>query len=149
MIWRETASPQAQADLDSLLNDSIEAAARMLENRTPVAPFSLVIASDGSRGMRTLDGPVIAADEDQNIARLTLADDRIDLRARAIVLDVVVRGSTPRDALEIISEHREGFAFDALVPYIDSDETFMIDTESMSVSQGTRRLWPADARPSA
>ncbi|MDP0398126.1 hypothetical protein [Tsukamurella strandjordii] len=149
MSWRDDASPHTQADLDSLLNDSVEAAAGVLERGDTLTPFSLAIAVDGSRSMRKLDTSVSATDEDTNIGRLTLAGDRELLRARAVTLDVRVVGAGT-DALKIIVEHRDGQAFDVVVPYVDREDTFMIDSDSMTVSQGVQRLWRASgATPSA
>ncbi|ADG80035.1 putative protein OS=Tsukamurella paurometabola (strain ATCC 8368 / DSM / CCUG 35730 /CIP 100753 / JCM 10117 / KCTC 9821 / NBRC 16120 / NCIMB 702349/ NCTC 13040) OX=521096 GN=Tpau_3452 PE=4 SV=1 [Tsukamurella paurometabola] len=148
MSWRDEASPQTQADLDSLFNDSVEAAADVLERGNTLTPFSLVITVDGSRSMRRLDASVSSTDEETNSARLTLPDDRDLLRARAVILDVRVVGADT-DALKIIIEHRDGQALDAVVPYTNSDDAFLIDTDSITIALGTQRLWrPRGATPS-
>ncbi|MGX9296014.1 hypothetical protein [Tsukamurella paurometabola] len=71
------------------------------------------------------------------------------LRAYAVAIDVRVTSPNVTDALKIVTEHREGLAFEVLVPYVDGDDHFMIDTDSMTLSTGRHRLWHTGATPSA
>ncbi|MGJ6127235.1 hypothetical protein QN239_32155 [Mycolicibacterium sp. Y3] len=142
MDWRATTDPAAQTDLDLLLRDSIQLAVQGLAHQN-LAPFMLVIANTGDRGMRSLSAPIPDTGVDTVIAALQNKGDVSDLRARATVLDVTVREPFEGDAVNVRLEHRAGPAIDILVPYRSTPEGITVSTDSLSASRDTPRLWPS------
>ncbi|OBB10292.1 hypothetical protein A5761_28285 [Mycolicibacterium setense] len=145
MDWRASLSQAAQADLDRLFADSIQVAAIGLENQN-LAPFMLVIATNGDRAMRNLGAPSGRRDVDAIITALQDANDAENLRARATVMDVTVREPFSGDAINVRLEHREGQAIDILVPYQTTGDGITIDGQAMTASVDVARLWPASSR---
>ncbi len=141
MDWRATTDPAAQTDLDLLLRDSIQLAVQGLAHQN-LAPFMLVIANTGDRGMRSLSAPIPDTGVDTVIAALQNDGDVADLRARATVLDVTVREPFAGDAVNVRLEHRAGPAIDILVPYRSTSEGITVSTDALSASRDTPRLWP-------
>ena len=140
MDWRMQFSPATQADLNELLQASIQAAATALSFQT-LAPFMLVIDSGGHRTMRAL-GATVDNTADAVRSALQNEDDAQRLRARATVLDVTVRAPFAGDAINIRLEHRDGPAVDVLVPYRTTADGVTIDAEAMTTSVDTPNLWP-------
>ncbi len=141
MDWRDSASRQAQSDLDSLFNDSIDAAADALGRQGMLAPFMLVIGTGGHRAMRQTPQQPAGATEETIVDSLQHADDGAELRARATVFDVATAAPVRGSALKITLEHREGQAIDLLVPYRLDDTTLDIDVQQANAAAGERRLW--------
>lgn len=139
MDWHTHFSPVTQADLNELLQTSIQAAATALSFQN-LTPFMLVIDAGGHRTMRTLGSPV-----DNTAAAVMSAlqndDDAQLLRARATVLDVTVRAPFAGDAINIRLEHRDGPAIDVLVPYLTTADGITVDAEAMTTSVDTPNLW--------
>jgi hypothetical protein len=140
MDWHTQFSPAAQADLNELLQASIQAAATALSFQN-LAPFMLVIDSGGHRTMRAL-GASVRNTADAVMSALQNDDDAQRLRARATVLDVTVRAPFAGDAINIRLEHRDGPAVDVLVPYRTTADGVTIDAEAMTTSVDTPNLWP-------
>jgi hypothetical protein len=141
MDWRASLSQAAQADLDRLFADSIQVAAIGLEHQN-LAPFMLVIATNGDRAMRNLGAPSRQRSVDAVITALQNETDAENLRARATVMDVTVREPFAGDAINVRLEHREGQAIDILVPYRTTDDGITIDGQAMKASVDVARLWP-------
>ncbi|ODR18024.1 hypothetical protein [Mycolicibacterium porcinum] len=144
MDWRASLSQAAQADLDRLFADSIQVAAIGLENQN-LAPFMLVIATDGDRAMRNLGAPSPQRSVDAVITALQDERDVESLRARATVMDVTVREPFAGDAINIRLEHREGQAIDILVPYGTTGDGITIDGQAMTAAVDVARLWPTSS----
>ncbi|KLI09331.1 MULTISPECIES: hypothetical protein [Mycobacteriaceae] len=141
MDWRASLSQAAQADLDRLFADSIQVAGIGLEHQN-LAPFMLVVATNGDRAMRNLGAPSGQRSVDAIITALQDETDAESLRARATVMDVTVREPFAGDAINIRLEHREGQAIDILVPYRTTDDGITIDGQAMTASVDVARLWP-------
>lgn len=144
MDWRASLSQAAQADLDRLFADSIQVAAIGLENQN-LAPFMLVIATNGDRDMRKFGAPSPQRSVDAIITALQNERDAQSLRARATVLDVTVREPFAGDAINIRLEHREGQAIDILVPYRTTGDGITIDGQAMTAAVDVARLWPTSS----
>ncbi|WP_225728353.1 MULTISPECIES: hypothetical protein [unclassified Nocardia] len=145
MDWRESASQQARDDLDTLLEDSIRAAAEILGGRGTFAPFMLAIDLTGARAMRALGEPGTATTEDAIRARLERPGDGAQLRARATVFDVDAVTPVRGDAIKVTLEHREGQAIDIVVPYRLADQTLEVDMDRANAATVGRRLWRTQA----
>ncbi|SDC05443.1 hypothetical protein SAMN04488581_0003 [Mycolicibacterium neoaurum] len=141
MDWRATTDQAAQTDLDDLLKDSIQVAIQGLAHQN-LAPFMLVISVSGERAVRSLAAPLPDNAVDTAINALQTDKDRDDLRARATVIDVLVRQPYEGEAINVRLEHRQGPAIDVLVPYSRTDERVTVSTDSLTASADRRRLWP-------
>lgn len=118
--WRDTASAQAQADLDGLLNAALGFAQHQLAKRGEFFPYATAVTTDGHAEMiaappnpandRPASSDVIASLVEQLTAR------RHQLRAAAIVADVRT-AELGGDAIEVSLEHAEGPALRVLLPY--------------------------------
>lgn len=116
--WRDTTSPEAQADMDGLLEPALGFAQQQLEKRREFFPFAVVVDRTGEQRM------VAAATEDERpesgeVIRLLTAGlihDRSELRAAAVVADVRLP-ELGTDAIRLTIEHAEGLGLEILVPY--------------------------------
>jgi hypothetical protein len=140
MDWRSTTSQAAQTDLDQLLDDSIQAAAEGLAHQN-LAPFMLVVAADGSRGLRALGSPMTAPSIEAIAAALQQDDDASTLRARVTVADVTASAPITGDAINARLEHKEGVVIDILVPYRTTSAGITIDTGAMTAATAEALLW--------
>jgi hypothetical protein len=116
--WRDTATPQAQDDLDRMLNVALPFAQEMISKRGEFVPYGAALSADGQARMVGSD-----PDEGQPADSSVLLDllvnglrqQRNDLRAVAIVADVRVQGDG--DAIRAQLEHRDGHSMTVLLPY--------------------------------
>jgi hypothetical protein len=142
--WRDTASPQAQADLDGLLNAALGFAQHQLAERGEFFPYATVVRTDGEAEMiaaspnpandRPASSDVISSSVAQLISR------RHQLRAAAVVADV----SAPElggDAIEVSLEHAEGPALRVLLPYTKRRFRKGIEYGQVRAESGARRIW--------
>ncbi len=141
MNWRSTTPPEVIDDVDSLTEDSVEAAADFLSRRGSFTPFMLTIALDGNRELRGLGSPLPGQDEEAIVRALQMSDDVSKLRACACVIDVVAHEPVLGDAIKIKIEHRAGFCSDLVVPYRVSAETLDVDMNSANAAAASPLLW--------
>lgn len=115
--WRDSASEEAQADLDGLLNATLPFAQQMLDKKGEFIPFGASVAVDGGVAMAAGD-PGQGEHPRSNDVLATLLEGfrsgRQVLRAVALVADVRVDGS---NAVRVELEHRDGHAMALLLPY--------------------------------
>lgn len=140
--WRDTASAQAQDDLDALANAVLPFAEQSVAKYGEFFPFGA--ATDEATGEITM----LAADPDlgeQPPSQQVLdalyrgAQAEADTRcAVAFVADVRARGG---DAIRVELEHREGATLVILVPYTRSRFSKKVTLGQMSVGLGERRTW--------
>ncbi len=141
--WRETASAQAQADLDSLLNPALGFAQQQLKEHGEFFPYAVVVRADGETEMvaarpdagddRPASSDVVAA------CRTTLAEQRDRLRAAAVVADVRLPGGS--DAIRVELEHTEGPALTVLLPYDKKRFGRGVDFGQLQAASGIRHVW--------
>ena len=142
--WRDTASPQAQQDLDELLEPALGFAQQQLAQHGEFFPYAVVVHADGQTEMvaarpdsaddRPASADVIAS------CRATLAEHRDQLRAAAVVADV--RLPDGGDAVQVELEHTEGSALTLHLPYSRRRFGRGIDYGQLQAAAGTRHVWP-------
>jgi hypothetical protein len=140
--WRDSASPEAQADLDGLLDPALEYAEHQLEKRGEFFPFAVTVNADGEiayvlpalEGARPRSLHVIA------VLRDGFAQERDELRAVAIVAEVefVSEGG---DGIQVELEHAEGTAITLQLPYKKKRFGRGVELGELSASVGTRHTW--------
>ena len=142
--WRDTASAQAQADLDGLFDTASEFARQQLEKRGEFHPYAVVVRTDGETAF--VDAS-LAVDTDQPSSvdiiaacRETLAATRDELRAAAVVADVRLV-SMGGDAIQVEVEHAEGTAITILLPYTKKRFGRGVQFGELRASAGTRHVW--------
>jgi hypothetical protein len=141
--WRDSASPQAQQDLDGLLDPALGFAQQQLAQHGEFFPYAVVVRSDGQTEMvaarpdaandRPASADVIAA------CRTTLAERRDHLRAAAVVADVRLPDGS--DAVQVELEHTEGPALTIQLPYSKKRFGRGIDYGQLRAAAGTRHVW--------
>jgi hypothetical protein len=139
--WRDSASIQAQADLDGLIAIVLPLAERHLTAFGEFYPFGARVAATG--GMTLLAGDPAsgerpsAADMLETLyagARATAA------RSRAVAFATDVRGAAG-DSVEIDLEHSEGLAVTFHMPYERHALGEAISLGKLQAVLGTPRVW--------
>ncbi len=139
--WRDSASAQAQADLDSLLNSTLGFAQQQLATHGEFYPYTAAIRVDGQTQMITgrpdvtSDHPIAADVIASCVAELT--SRQLAIRAAAIIADVHLP-DLGTDAIEVSLEHAEGQALRVQLPYTRRHEE--IRYGSIRASTGKRRI---------
>jgi hypothetical protein len=140
--WRDSSSPQAQADLDELLNASLRFAQQQLADHGEFYPYAAAIRLDGETEM--IGGQVHTASEhpaaNDIIASCVaqLASRQHAIRAAAIIADVRLPDHDG-EAIEVSLEHAEGQALRIHLPYARQHKT--IDYGQIRAGAGSRRIW--------
>jgi hypothetical protein len=139
--WRDTASPQTQADLDGLLNVVMPFAERMLAEHGAFYPFGAAVEVDGE--MRMLGGDPALGEHPDPAAVITSMYDAVrgSTQLRAVVLAADVRVGEA-DAVRVDLEHVEGAALAALFPYVRDPETTEVTFGEPTAVEGDHRIWP-------
>lgn len=116
--WRDTASREAQEDLDGLLNATLPFAEGMLKDHGEFYPFAARVTAEGTVTM-------VAGFSDG--ADRPLSTDVIELlyeglaglasQSRAVAVALDVRMPSTGDAIRVEMEHRDGIAIALLLPH--------------------------------
>jgi hypothetical protein len=147
--WRDIASPEAQDDLDGLLNTMLGFGQQQLAKHGEFFPFGGAIGNDGALEMIAAhpdahdDRPASADVVDACVAALRSKRDAI--RAGAVASDVRVRAPAAGDAIRVDLEHAEGHALTVLLPYTKKWRG-KIDYGTIAAHAGEHRIWPAPER---
>jgi hypothetical protein len=135
--WRESASAQAQDDLDGLFNLAITHATHLLKDGGRLVPFAAVVQDDGTAGVVVADpgGGASRAVLDRLYA--TARRDSAECRAVAFTADITFEDGR---AIRIEAEHRDGIALALRVPY---HRRFLggVRLGVMRLSDGPSRVW--------
>jgi hypothetical protein len=140
--WRETASTQAQADLDVLLNEVLPRAHALLVRQGGFFPFGATLSTASevqitpSPPARPKPPPASELLDAMYASARRRADD---LRAAAFVADV--RAGT-RDAVAVQLEHCERLSIGVLLAYRRNALTRRVKLGQMLATTGTPRVWP-------
>lgn len=141
--WRDTASPQAQDDLDGLLNAALPFAQQQLDAHGEFFPYGIVIERSGSS--RLVAGDPDGSDRPASLDVLAvimdgLRSERDVLRAVAVVSDVRLADS---DAIRVELEHREGPVMAVLLPYRLSGGSAPVEYGGIAAAATRAQVWPA------
>ncbi len=143
--WREAAAPQAQQDLDDLLDLVLTFAQKELEERGEFFPFAASVDLHGRPGLLTLTAPM--NDERPRAASVVdgcvaaLRTKRAMIRAGAVVADVRLP-EMATDAISAELEHADGQAIVVLLPYRQRSFGRSIEYGRLRAEQGRRKIWP-------
>ena len=140
--WRDTASQQAQEDLDNLLNAALPFAQQMLDKNGEFYPYGYAVGIDGQLGMFGADPGQGEHPESVDVINLLvegLRARRDQLRAAAVVADVRMSAS---DAIRVQLEHREGEVLATLLPYKKKRFGRGVDYGPMQATTSDRQVWP-------
>jgi hypothetical protein len=142
--WRETASDQAQDDLDRLADVTIAAARNFLDRNGQFIPFPMAVKADGELalvGLTQPDTPEYPVVQDVVDGIVDLFRDRRDsIRALAIASDVTIP-SEQVDAIEVRLEHRDGIAITVLVPYRADPLDDSYEYDEPRAQEGEHVIW--------
>jgi hypothetical protein len=143
--WRDIASPEAQAELDRLLDVTLDFGWQQLVEHGEFFPFAAAVGTDGAVEMITVhpgahdDRPASA---DVVAACLTaLRSKRDAIRAGAVASDVRVRAPLANDAIQVDLEHADGHALTVLLPY-KKKRRGKIESGTITAQAGEHRIWP-------
>ena len=139
--WRDSASQQAQYDLDRLVNEALPLAQETLDKSGEFYPYGVAVALDGATRMIAGDpgeGEHPASTDVIATMLEGLTRTRDELRAIAIAADVRTSAS---DAIRVELEHRDGHAIAVLLPYKKKRFRRGIEYGSLSAAASTRRVW--------
>jgi hypothetical protein len=138
--WRDTASGQAQDDLDGLLGAVLPFAEQTLAKHGELFPFGAGVDSVGE--MRMLAADLAVGEQPLSEDVLGVLYDAVrsaaSLRAVAFVADVRVHGG---DAIRVDLEHHEGVTLQVVIPYSRSRLRKNVTLGEMSLSGGKARVW--------
>ena len=139
--WRDSATQEAQDDMDNLLNATLPFAKDQLAKHGDFLPFGAVVTGDGETVfLASYSGEPGATSRDLLAMLVEGARDQASSnRAAAIVADALVEGK--RDAIRIDIEHRDGHALSIAVPYAKRRFGRGIDYGDIVAADGVRRIW--------
>jgi hypothetical protein len=139
--WRDSATQQAQDDLDGLVGTALPFAQQILDQHGEFFPYGVALNDSGEARMIAADSDPGEHPESADVLRTLvqgLQRDRASLRAVAVVADVRVADS---DAIRVDVEHREGHAISVLLPYKKKRLGRGIEYGSLAASTGRTQIW--------
>lgn len=146
--WRDSATQQAQDDMDNLLNATLPFAKDQLAKRGDFLPFGAVVTGTG-------EITLLAAYENRpgttsrDLLAMLVEGARKQAaanRAAAIVADALIdrQWGLPtgkRDAIRVDLEHRDGHAIAIALPYTKRRFSKGIDYGELIAADGVRQIW--------
>jgi hypothetical protein len=139
--WRDTASAQAQRDLDGLLNTVMPFAEQALGAHGEFFPYGATVTGTGETRMIAAD-PGLGERPESNAVLTALYEGAREAassqRAVAFVADVRLDGS---DAVQVELEHAEGVALVIALPYSRSRFKKAVTFGAPRASAGRQRIW--------
>ena len=138
--WRDHASPQAQSDLDGLMDQAFPFAKQMLARHGEFFPYTVGVSQLGEVRMFAAEPGTgeqpLSTDVLQDL-REGLRSERNALRAVALTSDVRVADS---DAIRVELEHSEGIAISVLLRYHHRNGSG-IEYGALSADPGRAQIW--------
>ncbi len=138
--WRDHASPQAQSDLDGLMDQAFPFAKQMLARHGEFFPYAVGVSQLGEVRMFAAEpgtGEQPASTDVLQDLREGLRSERNALRAVALTSDVRVADS---DAIRVELEHSEGIAISVLLRYHHRNGSG-IEYGALSADPGRAQIW--------
>lgn len=138
--WRDSASQQAQADLDGLLTVTLPFAQQMLAKHGEFYPFGATVAAGGETRLLAGDlGQERPASADVlSVLVERLRHERVDLRAVAVCSDVRLSDTA---AIRVELEHRDGHAMTVLMPYKKRRLGRAVEYENLRGGTANKQVW--------
>lgn len=139
--WRDTASQQAQADLDGLLGQVLGFAQQQLTAPGEFYPYAAVADAGAQVRMVAADTGNDRPESADLVTTLVnaLSKERSRLRAAAIVADVRL-AERNKDAVRVTLDHSEHVALTVLLPYRQR-RSGSIDYENLEVGTAAAFIW--------
>jgi hypothetical protein len=141
--WRDSASAEAQSDLDGLLGFLLDVAQDQLAKRGSLAPFGAAVGATGEPRLIAAVPPDGTGEISGTLLISTLVDglrtQRAELRAAGIGFDVRLPDED-RDAISVDLEHREGQSMRVLLPYA-KNRSGDIEYFALRAAPSMRRVW--------
>lgn len=140
--WRDTASEQAQEDLDGLLGLALDFAQQQLDKYLEFYPYAVVVDAAGHQRMVAADtGEEQPASADLITTLIAnLGDQRDELRAVAIVADVRLP-ELGSDAVRVTLEHADGVALAVALPYRPRRFGRGVDYGDLQAGEASAFIW--------
>lgn len=140
--WLSDATPQAQTDIDELLDAVTDLASQRIATAGQFSPFAVAIYVDGSvQAVQPHATQVEQLEIDDQLAACwqALADLKDSLRAVAVAVSVTLPNEF-RDGIQVNAEHRDGTAVGLVVRYKVSDNRIP-RLETPSAYEEDPRIW--------
>jgi hypothetical protein len=140
--WRDTASPEAQHQLDELLDLVLGFAHQELDKHGEFFPYAAAIRDSGEPELIAAlpaeggDRPASADVVDACLEALAAKRERT--QASAVVSDV---RTTEGDAIRVELEHAEGHAIEVFLPYTKNPSGESIDYGELYAQPGRHQVW--------
>ena len=138
--WRDHASPQAQSDLDGLMDQAFPFAKQMLARHGEFFPYAVGVSQLGEVRMFAAEPGTgeqpLSTDVLQDL-REGLRSERNALRAVALTSDVRVADS---DAIRVELEHSEGIAISVFLRYHQRNGS-AVEYGALSADPGRAQIW--------
>jgi hypothetical protein len=141
--WRDTASDQAQADLDALLNAVLPFAEQTLSKRGEMFPFGAAVSSQGQLEMLAGDPGSGERPTSEAVLRALYDGARASCSTRRAFAFVAYVRADGADAVRVELEHQEGAAIVVLVPYSHSRLKKKVAFGQISGGMGSPNIWIA------
>jgi hypothetical protein len=140
--WRDTASNEAQADLDRLAQVSIAFAESVLDDDGDFLPFPIVIRANGDV-TRVGTPPMPESADSEDVADRIVALFR-DRAAGIRAIAIGVNGRAPgrdMDAIEVRLEHHDGISLTLMIPYRRDPLDDSFEYEAPIVRERASVIW--------
>ncbi len=140
--WGDSASQQAQADLDELYDAATDFAVRRLTLAGTFQPFAFAVAVGGQvQAIQPSDpsGSALQTDEQLDALWQDVAESKDSLRAVAVAVNVTLPEEN-RDGIQLTVEHQEGIAI-GLVARYSIGMNRIAQLEAPSAYEEDPRIW--------
>jgi len=136
--WRDTASAQVQADLDTLLDAALTTAEQSLRDEGGSLPFAVARTYDGEDQLVNVGVTSDQTDAEELLGLLwqSLTEHSGDFRAVGVVTD---RTADDGDRVAVQLEHADGPAIEVTLPYRVVGGAF--EAGDLTAGEGIARLW--------
>lgn len=140
--WGDSASQQAQADLDELYDAATDFAVRRLSLAGTFQPFAFAVAPGGQvQAIQPADPSGSASETSEQLATLwrDVAGFKDSLRAVAVAVNVTLPQEN-RDGIQLTVEHQEGIAIGLITRYTIGTN-HIAQLEAPSAYEEDPRIW--------
>jgi hypothetical protein len=142
--WRDSMTPEGQADMDQLLDAALPFAQESLTKHGEFFPYAISLSDEGEIAV-VMGHPGVGGEHPRSSDVLdflyqALMAKRDSIRAAAVVSDVRLR-EPAGDAIRVEIEHREGAVIAVLLPYAKKRFGRGITFGELIATAGERHFW--------